>query len=75
MIDHKIVGANEDTGSFDIFCNNQKYTRAMWFKYGINPMKQYIKNGQEYKMVVQVKENWYNGKRYPQIQILHAEPL
>lgn len=75
VIDHKIVGANEDTGSFDIFCNNQKYTRAMWFKYGINPMKQYIKNGQEYKMVVQVKENWYNGKRYPQIQILHAEPL
>lgn len=73
VVSHEL---KNDTGMFRLMIDNHSnLCKGVWFKFNHNPMKKYIQDGSYYKMVVQVKENWYQGQRSASIQILHAEPV
>ncbi len=69
----KKLSEKGDTGMFVLNIDGYEY-RAIWFKFNLSYLFGSIKEGEVYDMVVEIRENWYNGRRYPQISIKHAEP-
>ncbi len=69
----KKLSEKGDTGMFVLNIDGYEY-KAIWFKFNLSYLFGSIKEGETYDMVVEIRENWYNGRRYPQISIKHAEP-
>ncbi len=69
----KRLSEKGDTGMFVLNIDGYEY-KAIWFKFNLSYLFGSIKEGEIYDMVVEIRENWYNGRRYPQISIKHAEP-
>lgn len=69
----KKLSEKGDTGMFVLNIEGYEY-KAIWFKFNLSYLFGSIKEGETYDMVVEIRENWYNGRRYPQISIKHAEP-
>lgn len=65
---------NLDTGMFKLLLNGNNY-KAIWFKFNLNYMYGKIELNKEYRMVIEIRENWWQGTMYPQIMIKHAEPV
>lgn len=74
VIELAIKGENNDTGIFKLQINGSNI-KAVWFKFNLNFMFEKIQLNNTYRMVVEIKENWYQGNMTPQIMIKHAEPL
>lgn len=74
IIDVQIKGTNEDTGIFELEINGYKY-KAVWFKYTLSPMCGIFKKQETYRMVIEIKDQWYQGRRNIQIQVKHGEPM
>jgi single-stranded-DNA-specific exonuclease len=74
VIDVTVTGANKDTGMFEIEINGYKH-KAVWFKYSLSPMFNTFAKQQTYKMVIEIKDRWYEGRRYIQMMIKHGEPM
>lgn len=71
IIDHNVKEGSE-TGTFKLMIDGRTYY-AVWFKFILNPLYQKVEKNREYKMVIEVRENWYEGERRVQIMMKHAQ--
>lgn len=74
IIDFELVGKNKDTGSFVINIDGIEY-RAMWFKFILSYLYKSVQKNKNYNMVIEIKDNWFKGRRSPQIILRHAEEI
>lgn len=74
VISEEVKGVNEDTGIFMLEINGYQY-KAVWFKYALSPMFRTFRLQEHYRMVVEIKDQWFQGKRNIQIMIRHGEPI
>ena len=74
VISEEVKGVNEDTGIFMLEINGYQY-KAVWFKYALSPMFRTFRVQEHYRMVVEIKDQWFQGKRNIQIMIRHGEPI
>jgi single-stranded DNA-specific DHH superfamily exonuclease len=68
----KIVGKNNDTGMFNINYNNKSY-KAIWFKYSNSPMFNKIQPGDRCRIILEVRDQFYNQQRSVSLQIQYAQ--
>ncbi len=74
IIDEEVKGTNKDTGIFSIEIDGTTY-KAVWFKYSLSPMFKTFRKQQYYRMIIEIKDKWFQGRRDIQIMIRHAEPI
>jgi len=74
VIDSEVKGVNNDTGIFSLEIGGYTY-KAVWFKYSLSPMFKTFNNQEYYRMVIEIKDKWYQGRRSIQIMIKHGEPI
>ena len=69
-----IVGERKDTGQMVLNIDNVIYN-GIWFKFTLSDCYETLKIGDNFRMVVNITENWFRGAMTPQIQIIHAEKI
>jgi single-stranded-DNA-specific exonuclease len=70
----EIKGKGKDTGIFQILFGGNEY-KGIWFKYDQSIMFNQIHKGDHCELAVQVRDNFFRGKRTISIQILHANKI
>jgi single-stranded-DNA-specific exonuclease len=74
IIDKQIRGEKKDTGLFVLSVGGVEI-KGIWFKFTSNPFHNKVNIGKTYEMVVEVRENFFRGKRTCQLQMLHAKNI
>lgn len=71
IINFELKGAQKDTGIFDLSIDGVSY-KAVWFKFNLHYLFGTIRPNRNYRMIIEIRDNWYNGNRKPQLMIRHA---
>ena len=67
----EVKGKNKDTGIMRVLFGKDEY-KATWFKYDQSVMFNKLKKGDYCELAVQVRDNFWKGKRTVSLQVLHA---